>query len=95
MVSKLARHSIDVALLPINGRLAARRVAGNLNANEAVQLASKIGARIVIPCHYEMFEFNTVQPDEFVEVARRLGQPYQILRCGERWESTCQLSQKA
>jgi L-ascorbate metabolism protein UlaG (beta-lactamase superfamily) len=95
MVSKLARHSIDVALLPINGRLAARRVAGNLNANEAVQLARKIGARIVIPCHYEMFEFNTVQPDEFVEVARRLGQPYQILRCGERWESTCQLSQKA
>lgn len=94
MASKLARHSIDVALLPINGRLLARRVAGNLNANEAVQLAGQIGARLVIPCHYEMFEFNTVKPDEFVDVACRRGQPYQVLRCGERWESTCQLFQK-
>lgn len=90
MVSKLAIHSIDVALLPINGRLPERRVPGNLNAIEAVQLARQIRARIVIPCHYEMFEFNTVRPDEFEMQARRMAQPYKVLRCGERWVSPFQ-----
>jgi hypothetical protein len=32
-----------------------------------------------------MFEFNTATPDEFVETATRIGQPYQLLRAGERW----------
>ena len=45
--------------LPINGRAPERRVAGNLSGAEAARLAKSIGARLVIPCHYEMFEFNT------------------------------------
>ena len=55
---------------------------------ETVALAKEIGARIVIPCHYEMFEFNTASPDEFVAEAERLGQPYRVLRCGEPWSSS-------
>ena len=90
MVSKLAGQSVDVALLPINGRSPGRRVPGNLNAREAVQLARQIGARTVIPCHYEMFEFNTARPEDFIEEASLAGQPYHVLRCGERWEGTCQ-----
>ena len=39
-----------------------RRVAGNLNGAESAHLAKAIGARTVIPCHYEMFEFNTADP---------------------------------
>jgi hypothetical protein len=35
-----------------------------------------------------MFEFNTASPDEFVAVAKRLGQLHQVLRCGERWSSS-------
>jgi L-ascorbate metabolism protein UlaG (beta-lactamase superfamily) len=81
----LRRWPIDVALLPINGRLPERRVDGNLWGREAAQLAKDIGAQLVIPCHYEMFEFNTATPDEFVETATRIGQPYQLLRAGERW----------
>lgn len=87
MVEQLRRWAIDVALLPINGRLPERRVPGNLWGREAAELASAIGARLAIPCHYEMFEFNTVTPDEFVAAAERLGQPYRVLRCGERWSS--------
>jgi L-ascorbate metabolism protein UlaG (beta-lactamase superfamily) len=60
-------------------------VDGNLWGREAAQLAKDIGAQLVIPCHYEMFEFNTATPDEFVETATRIGQPYQLLRAGERW----------
>ena len=79
----LRPHRIDVALLPINGRAPERRVAGNLNGAEAAQLAKDIGAGLVIPCHYDLFEFNTAAPELFVETCRRLGQPCRVLRNGE------------
>jgi L-ascorbate metabolism protein UlaG (beta-lactamase superfamily) len=88
MAERLRQFRIDVALLPINGRAPERRVAGNLNAREAAELGKAIGARVVIPCHYEMFAFNTADPQGFVDVAEAIGQPYHVLRCGERWEST-------
>ena len=87
MADRLKKFPIDVALLPINGRTPERRVAGNLSAREAAELGKAIGARTVIPCHYEMFTFNTADPREFIEAAEAIGQPYQVLRCGERWES--------
>lgn len=85
MVEKLKPFDIDIALLPINGRLPERRVQGNLWGDEAAQLAKEIGAKIVVPCHYEMFEFNTETPDLLVETCREIGQNYQVLRCGEHW----------
>lgn len=87
MAETLRKFPIDVALLPINGRAPERRVAGNLNAREAAELGKAIGACLVIPCHYEMFEFNTADPRDFVMAAENAGQPYQVLRCGERWDS--------
>jgi hypothetical protein len=41
----------------------------------------------VIPCHFEMFEFNTASPDEFVGTCKKLGQRHRVLRAGERWSS--------
>jgi L-ascorbate metabolism protein UlaG (beta-lactamase superfamily) len=87
MAESLRRWPIDVALLPINGRSPERRVAGNLNGGEAARLGRDISARLVIPCHYEMFEFNTARPDEFVAACKSLGQPCRVLRAGERWSS--------
>jgi L-ascorbate metabolism protein UlaG (beta-lactamase superfamily) len=87
LAPKLACFQVDVALLPINGDHPERRVAGNLNGREAALLAKQIGAGVVIPCHYDMFEFNTASPEEFVRAAEELGQPYRILRAGERWSS--------
>jgi len=83
MVEHLQQWSIDVALLPINGRMAERRVAGNLNGNEAAQLAKEIGAKIVIPCHYDMFTFNTASPDAFVSECHQLHQKYYVMQNGE------------
>ncbi len=88
MVAKLRPWAIDIALLPINGQAAERRVAGNLDGKEAANLAHEIGARTVIPCHYEMFEFNTASPDSFCEECERLGQAYSVLKAGERWEGS-------
>jgi L-ascorbate metabolism protein UlaG (beta-lactamase superfamily) len=84
LVESLRRFSIDVALLPINGRAPERRVAGNLWGREAAALAKEIGAQLVVPCHYDLFEFNSATPDEFVEECERLGQAYKVLRLGER-----------
>lgn len=81
----LAAGPYDLMLLPINGNVPERRVAGNLNGTEAAALAKACRARWVVPCHYELFEFNTVSPSEFVTTCERLGQPYRLLRCGERF----------
>jgi L-ascorbate metabolism protein UlaG (beta-lactamase superfamily) len=83
IVERLRRYEVSVALLPINGR-AKRGVAGNLNGREAARLAHAIGAHIAVPMHFEMFEFNTATPEEFVEEATRLGQNVVVLRAGER-----------
>ena len=86
MEDRLRRFQITVALLPINGRAPERRVSGNLNGTEAARLAHAIGTRWVVPCHYEMFAFNTASPETFVAECRRLGQRHAVLRAGERWE---------
>lgn len=82
---KLRACGIDVAFLPINGNKPERRVAGNLDGREAAQLAHDIGARCVVPCHYDMFEFNTASPAEFIAECRRLAQPHRVLSVGEGW----------
>jgi L-ascorbate metabolism protein UlaG (beta-lactamase superfamily) len=84
MAELLRPLAIDVALLPINGNRPERPVAGNLRGDEAAQLAHDIGARLVVPCHYEMFEFNTESPELFVATCRRLAVEHRVLRCGER-----------
>lgn len=79
----LKAYNIDIALLPINGRKPERRVAGNLNGAQAAQLAKDINATIVIPCHYDMFEFNTETTQLFEETCQSLDQGYRILKNGQ------------
>jgi len=86
-VERLRAFEVDLALLPINGRAPERRVPGNFTGPQAAGLAHSMGARLVIPCHYDMFEFNTATPDAFVAEAARLGQACRVLRCGERFSS--------
>ena len=80
----LRKFSVDIALLPINGDVPERRVAGNLDGVAAARLAREIGAGTVVPCHYDMFEFNTASTSEFVAECKLLGQPFRILRNGQR-----------
>lgn len=86
MVERLRAWPIDLAFLPINGRAPERRVAGNLTGEEAAQLAHAVGAKRVIPGHYELFTFNTASPIPFVAECQRLAQPYTVLQAGECWE---------
>ncbi|NDJ60789.1 MAG: MBL fold metallo-hydrolase [Chloroflexi bacterium] len=91
LADQLAPHTIDIALLPINGtsaRLKALDVPPNMNIPEALDLAATIGARLLIPHHYAMFTFNTADVNEFIQAAEISGQPYHVLRCGERFVYT-------
>ena len=90
MIEKLKPFEVDLALLPINGRGPKRRVAGNLWGREAANLAKAIGAGMVIPCHYDMFEFNTDTPKQFTDTCGEVDQPFCVLENGGRW--TCDKS---
>ena len=84
LVEELSRFNLALALLPINGNLPTRRVAGNLWGQEAAVLAKTVGAKCVVPCHYNLFTFNTQTPDAFVAACEAIGQPYRVLGGGGR-----------
>jgi L-ascorbate metabolism protein UlaG (beta-lactamase superfamily) len=50
-------------------------------------LAKAIGAKLVIPMHYDLFTFNTASPEEFVGECEKLGQRCRVLQADERWSS--------
>ena len=62
--------SIDVQILPINGRDAKRyrqNCIGNMTYQEAADLAGEIEPGIVIPGHWDMFADNRGNPDSFAD----------------------------
>jgi len=79
----LRPFNVDLAILPINGNDPSRGVAGNLNASEAVWLAKQIKAKLTIPCHYDLFSFNTVDVSVFIEEAKKMKIPFKVLEPGE------------
>jgi L-ascorbate metabolism protein UlaG (beta-lactamase superfamily) len=87
MIHLLKPFSVDVALLPINGNKPGRKVAGNLDCKEAAELGKAINAKCVIPCHYDMFEFNTADVNDFTKEAQKIHQPYKVLKGGGHFTS--------
>lgn len=85
MVDLLKPYNVDAALLPINGNKRERKVAGNLDCKEAAVLGKAINAKFVVPCHYDLFEFNTADVNDFADEAKKISQPYKILRGGEHF----------
>jgi L-ascorbate metabolism protein UlaG (beta-lactamase superfamily) len=85
MEDLLKPFQIDVALLPINGNKPERKVAGNLDCKEAAELAKAINAKMVIPCHYDLFSFNTADVTDFIAQAEKINQPYKVLQLGEKF----------
>ncbi len=57
----IAKYSSDITFICINGRL------GNMNVKEALVTAKKIGAKINIPNHYDMFASNSENPHLFAD----------------------------
>ncbi|MDB5275740.1 MAG: hypothetical protein JWR61_695 [Ferruginibacter sp.] len=87
MIDLLKPYNVDLAMLPINGNKPERKVAGNLDCTEAANLAKAINAKCVVPCHYDMFSFNTADVNDFIEAAEKINQPYKVLKGGEQFSS--------
>jgi L-ascorbate metabolism protein UlaG (beta-lactamase superfamily) len=83
MADLLKPFQLDLAILPINGNDPARGVAGNLSIDEAIQLGKEISAKLTIPCHYDMFTFNTADPGEFSQKATSQNLNFKVLQAGE------------
>ncbi|MFO8026813.1 MAG: MBL fold metallo-hydrolase [Opitutales bacterium] len=83
LAESLKPFAPDVAFLPINGNKPERRVAGNLNGEEAAALGRDIEAKLLIPHHFDMFAFNTADPAIFENACQKQGQACRSLRHGE------------
>lgn len=62
---RLRDFGVDVLMLPVNGRDATRLAAGipgNLTLDEAIALARAAAAPCLVPHHFGMFAFNTLDP---------------------------------
>jgi L-ascorbate metabolism protein UlaG (beta-lactamase superfamily) len=79
----LQPYHVDIAFLPINGNKPERNVAGNLNPEEAALLGKSIDAKLIIPHHYHLFEFNTEDPNLFVAQCKKHQVNYKVLEIGE------------
>jgi L-ascorbate 6-phosphate lactonase len=74
MDALLREQRIDVGMLPVNGRDAAREargIVGNLSEAEAATLAEDAGLGYVIPMHYDMIEGNLGDPAILVDDVER------------------------
>ncbi|HWR52849.1 MAG TPA: MBL fold metallo-hydrolase [Bryobacteraceae bacterium] len=68
LLLSVAKHKPDVMITCINGGF------NNLSHWEAADLAGKVKPRAAIPCHYDMFPDNSVDPKQF-EAALKLKAP--------------------
>ncbi len=66
-LAEAGKEGVDVLFICINGRL------GNMNAREAVRVASSMKCRLAVPMHYGMFAENTENPTAFVQPASAAG----------------------
>jgi L-ascorbate metabolism protein UlaG (beta-lactamase superfamily) len=66
----LANLHPHLALLPINGRdvfrESERNIVGNMDPREAARLAADVGAQVLVPMHWELFEHNRGYPRDLV-----------------------------
>ena len=80
----------DILILPVNGRDYYRRyeknIIGNFDTVEAITLAKRCHADLLIPVHIDLYEVNALNPAIFVDTVERMNptQKYHLFRPGER-----------
>jgi L-ascorbate metabolism protein UlaG (beta-lactamase superfamily) len=69
-IERLRALRPQLALLPINGRdfyrETERNLVGNMDPREAARIADDIGASVLIPMHWELFDHNRGFPRDLV-----------------------------
>jgi L-ascorbate metabolism protein UlaG (beta-lactamase superfamily) len=88
LIETLSAWSIDVALVPINGRdffRTSRNIIGNTDFREVAELTETLDFGLIVPTHYDLIEGNTADPGHFVSFLYGLNpmRPHKLLRPGE------------
>jgi len=88
LVERLGK--IDIAMLPVNGRdyyRLSRDIIGNMTAAEAVELAEKVNARLLVPMHFDLYDCNCISVTSFVDAHKTAMAkvPYHIFQPGEKY----------
>jgi L-ascorbate 6-phosphate lactonase len=81
VLTGVRKHEPDVVITCMNGGF------NNLSHWEAAELVGRIGPKVAIPCHYDMFPDNSVDPKQ-LRAAMTLRAPdvaYQELIHGKPW----------
>lgn len=83
-------NGTDILMLPINGRDYFRNsdnIIGCFDSVEAITLAKKAGAKLLIPTHFDLYSVNAVNPAYFVDCLYRINptQSFHIFMPGERY----------
>ncbi len=79
----------DILIVPINGRDYYRTnvldIIGCFDSREALLLAKNIGAKLIIPTHFDLYDVNCVNPAYFVDELQRINpmQAFHIFTPGE------------
>ncbi len=79
LVSAVSPHKPDVLVAVINGAFR------NMGPAEAATLAARLGVKVVIPCHHDLFRDN-MQPPQMLRTNLRLldmDNAYRLLKHGE------------
>ena len=85
----------DIMIMPINGRDYFRRyeldIIGNFEPQEAIILAQRAGAKLLIPAHFDLYEPNGQDPAYFVSELYRTAPtlPFHIFMPGELYVYNC------
>jgi len=78
LAGRLAGFAADIAVLPVNGRDAERLAAGipgNMTLAEAVDLAARAGVPWLVPHHFGLFAFNTIDEAAIDKAAEETASP--------------------
>ena len=84
-------EGVQVLFLPINGKDYYRHyvcdIIGNFDCREAALLAQSVGAKLLIPTHFDLYDVNGVNPAHFVDTLNTVNpeQCYHVFRPGERY----------
>jgi L-ascorbate metabolism protein UlaG (beta-lactamase superfamily) len=82
VIDAVRRHGpIDTALLPVNECNFFRErqgIIGNMSVREAFGLAVELGARRLVPMHFDMFAPNSVYEEEIELLYRRMAPPFRL-----------------
>ncbi len=81
---------VDVAMLPVNGRdyyRLNRDIIGNMTTAEAVELAEKINAKLLVPMHFDLYDCNCISVTSFVDAHKAVKSKvaFHIFQPGEKY----------